>query len=73
MDSSTPTFYQFAVNNVAIHITSTENRNLINRGKSYQTVDAFQASEVLEIVFCKAKEEIVLDIIKAVEKIRKSQ
>ena len=59
MNQTTP--YQMAINNTARYLRSPENR----RGNDDFHLDAFTASEVLAIAFCKAKEEVVADLIHA--------
>lgn len=62
--ATTPTFYQFAIGNVARHLKSPENLAKINGEDINEAgMNAFAASEVLAIVFCKNKEEIMQDII----------
>ena len=61
---STPTFYQFAIGNIARHLKSPENKAKVNLSDTSEPpVTAFQASEILAIVFCKNKEEIMQDIV----------
>ena len=50
--------YKLAVTNVARYILS--QRNTLEGGLF---LDAYRASEVLAVAFCKAKEEIVADIL----------
>lgn len=52
--------YQMAINNTARYLRSPDNR----RGDDFH-LDAFKASEVLAIAFCKAKEEVIADLINA--------
>lgn len=53
--------YQMAINNTAAYLGSPANR----RGAEEYHLNAFQASEVLAIAFCKAKEEVIDDLIRA--------
>jgi hypothetical protein len=52
--------YQMAINNVARAI---RNQHLI--GSEEPTVNAFDASEILALAFCKNKVEVLADIIGA--------
>ena len=53
------TTYQMAVTNTAAFIRSPENRE-----KTEEVVfDAFTASVVLAVAFCKAKEEVLMDLV----------
>jgi len=52
--------YRMAVNNTARYIRSPANR----RGEEFH-LDAFKASEVLAIAFCKLKEDVILDLLNA--------
>lgn len=62
--STSTTFYQFAIGNVARHLKSPENVAKVKMTDiSEPPMTAFQASEVLAIVFCKNKEEIMQDIV----------
>lgn len=53
--------YQMVINNVAGFIGSPQNRAAIENGEG---LSAFTASLVIGIAFCKAKEEVVCDLIK---------
>lgn len=60
----TTTFYQMAINNTASHINSPANRaKVLGTDLTEAPMTAFQVSEVLAIVFCKNKEEILQDIL----------
>lgn len=53
--------YRMAINNVANYIRSLDNRD--RHGDC--NIDAFQASEILAIAFCKLKEDVLADIVSA--------
>jgi len=55
------TIYQMMVNNAARHIR-TSNPNTVGN------INAFHISEVMEILLCKNKAEIAVDIVKAGKK-----
>lgn len=54
--------YQMAINNTATFIRSQENKRAATVGTG---LDAFAASFALGVAFCKAKEEVLADLIKA--------
>lgn len=58
-----PLLYKMAIKNVARYIASQRNLSCID----VVPMDGFRASEVLSIAFCKAKEEILADILRAGE------
>ena len=60
--------YGMAINNVANYVNNTLSKDAKPDGydkKEPAAFDVFEASSVLSVVFCKNKEEIVADIIKA--------
>ena len=63
----TTTPYQMAINNVAAYISGPENMAALSRGDG-TAMDAFTASSVLSAAFCKAKEEVIMDIVGAARK-----
>ena len=58
------TFYEMAINNIANyhkkHIPIEERR--MEKDEMISQFDAFQSSSILSVVFCKSKEEILMDI-----------
>ena len=56
--------YQMCINNVAIHIMNNP-PNDVGKPQNPNHVTAFEAASILSIAFCKAKEEIVHDIVNA--------
>ena len=50
--------YQMAVNNCAQHIKD-------NPADTPNCIDAFAFSTILGVAFCKAKEEVIMDILEA--------
>jgi len=53
------TAYQMCIANIAIFLRSSENQKNQETG---QGLDAFAASHVIAIAFCKIKEEVIFDI-----------
>lgn len=51
------------INNIARHIVNNPANE--NGDNSESHITAFEASYILSIAFCKAKEEIIMDIVKA--------
>jgi hypothetical protein len=58
------TAYTMAVNNVAAYIKGPENAAAAARNDG-SAMTAFEASAVLGVAFCKAKEEVMGDILRA--------
>jgi len=56
----TKMFYDFALRNVANYLKKTTEKERA----SGETLTAFQITEVLAIVFCKSKEEIMGDLLR---------
>jgi hypothetical protein len=56
-----PLLYKMAIKNVARYIASPRNLNC----EDGAPLDGYRASEVLSVAFCKAKEEILADILRA--------
>lgn len=54
--------YQMAINNTARFIQSPKNRDT---GSEDPTINAFDASIILAIAFCKNKEEVLADLLRA--------
>jgi hypothetical protein len=54
-----PSFYEFAIAQVANKIRSISNQHDVEKGYG---LTAFKASEVLAVVFCKDIKEIAMDI-----------
>ena len=59
MGSMTP--YQMVINNVATYIRSPENRD----GEDHLMMNAFTASEIIGVGFCKSAEDVIQDLIHA--------
>lgn len=57
--------YKVAIGNVARYIRSPRNINC----EDGMPLDGYRASEVLSVAFCKAKEEVLADILRAGEEI----
>jgi hypothetical protein len=61
--------YQMCVNNIAHHIRSKSEGGFSTGSDDAEgespDMDAFTASSVLSVAFCKAKEDVILDIMKA--------
>ena len=55
--------YKMAVSNVARYIRSARNLNC----EDGVPLDGYRASEVLSVAFCKAKEEVLADILSVKE------
>jgi hypothetical protein len=53
-------FYQMLINNAKNYLKQVSLKD-IEEGRQ---IDAFQISEVLSVCLCKAKEEIIVDLIK---------
>jgi hypothetical protein len=53
--------YQVAINNTARYIRSARNMHCLDGG----VLDGYTASMVLSVAFCKAKEEVLADILRA--------
>ena len=53
---STNIFYKFAINNCKSYLKQQSGNN------DDDTIDAFLISSVLSIIFCKSKEEIIIDL-----------
>lgn len=50
--------YQMCINNIALYIRHTKDGSI-------PSINAFDCSEVIAIAFCKFKEEVLADIIRA--------
>lgn len=54
------TQYQMCINNVSNYIINQPRKDVENN----EGIDAFEASTILAIAFCKTKEEVIGDIIR---------
>jgi len=61
--------YQMAINNASNYIVALNNRMSADDPRRDAEIGIFDITSVLEIIFCKAKEEIASDIIKTVNDI----
>jgi hypothetical protein len=64
--------YKMAINNIVVKMNSKENKMLIDLfPNSRDIIDAFKASDILSICFCKSKEEVIMDIILATKELKR--
>lgn len=60
--ATTPSVYEFAINNMKAYIRSDANQKLASQGLKSMT--AFDAADVLAIAFMKTNGEVIADLIR---------